>query len=72
MITVPIFLVLRIYIRLTRLLEDGAPHAKFDVDRKLYPGSTSLNGDDSAKIKEAIAANKDDKDEEQDLWEKNK
>ena len=42
-ITTSIFLVFCMYIRPTRFLKDGAPNAKFDVDKILHPGSTGLN-----------------------------
>lgn len=64
MITTSILLVLHIYIRPTRLLEDGALNAKFNTDKRLYPKSTGLGCDDSGKIEEAITANKDNKNEE--------
>ncbi len=38
-----IFLVLYMYIELTKLLKDDAFNAKFDVDRKLRIGSTGLD-----------------------------
>lgn len=66
MITVSILLVLCIYIGPTRLWEDGAPNAEFEADGRFYPGSTNLNWDDNAIIGEAIAANKDNKDEDED------
>ncbi len=65
-ITAPILLVLRMHIGPTRFLEDGAPNAKFDADRKLYIGSIGWDWDDSAEIVEAIVAFKDDKDEKED------
>ncbi len=65
-ITVPIFLVLYMHIRPTRLLEDSAPNAKFDANGKLRTVSTSLDGDDSAKIQKAIAVDKDNQDKKED------
>ena len=72
MITVLIFLIFCMYIGPTRLLEDGAPNAKFDVDGKLRLRSTSLDWDDSAKIEEAITTNEDKIDEEKDSRKKNR
>ncbi len=71
MITNSILLVLRMYIRPTRFLEDGAPNAKFDADGRLRIGSTDLDRDDST-VAEAIAAVDDDEDEEEDSREKNR
>lgn len=59
------------YIGLTRLFEDGAPNAKFDVKGKLRPGSIDLNWDEKSEIERAIAADEGDKDEK-DLREKNR
>lgn len=67
-----IFLVLYMHIELTKLSEDGAFNAKFDVDRKLCIGSTGLDWDNSTKIKEVIATDKNDEDKEEDPWEKNR
>ena len=38
-----IFLVLRMHIKPTRLLKNNVLNVKFDVDKKLCPGSTSLD-----------------------------
>lgn len=64
MIIAPILLVLRIHIGTTRLLEDGAPNIEFDVEGKFCPRSTNSDLDEKGKIERAIAANKDDKDED--------
>lgn len=72
MIPALILLIFSIYIRLTRLIEDSTLNIEFDADKRLYLGSIGLDWDKSAKIKKAIAANKDDKDEEKDFWEKNR
>lgn len=72
MINVPIFLVLYMHIKPTRLRENGAPNAEFDIKGRLYIGFTCLDQDDSYKIEEAIAVNKNDKNEEDDPQEKNK
>lgn len=58
-----IFLVIHIHIWLTRLLKNGVSKAKFDIDKRLYTGSTSLNWDDNTKIKKTIIMDNDDKDE---------
>ncbi len=63
MITDPIFLVIHMHIGPTRFLEDDTPNVEFDADGRLRTGSTGLDWDDSA-VAEAIAAVKDDKDEE--------
>lgn len=55
------------YIRPTRLLEDGSPNARFNADKKLRSESISLDKDNNDKIKEAIAMDKNDKDEKKDL-----
>ncbi len=52
------------HIRPTRFLEDGAPNTEFDADGRLCIGSTGLDWDNSAKIAEAIAVDKDNKNEE--------
>ncbi len=71
MITASILLVLRMHIRLTRFLENVAPNAKFDADKRLRTRSISLDWDDSA-VAEAIAVVEDNKNEEEDPWEKNR
>lgn len=60
------------YIGPTKLLEDNAPNYKFDKDRRFCIGFTGLNWDDSAKIEETITINKDNKNEIEDSWEKNR
>lgn len=72
MITAPIFLVLRIYIGPTRLLENSVSNAKFGANKRFRTGSTSLDWDDSTKIEEIIAMDKDDEDEKEDFREKNR
>lgn len=72
MIIAPIFLILHIYIRPTRLLKDRIPNTEFDADEKLYPRSIGLDWDDSGKIEEAIATDEDDEDEKKDPWKKNR
>lgn len=62
MITVLIFLILCIYIRPTRLIENTILNDKFDVNGRYYTRSISLNSDNSAKIKKGITTNKDNKD----------
>ncbi len=59
------------YVGLTRLFENGALNAKFDVEEKLRPGSIDLNWDEKSEIERAIAADEGDKDEE-DLRKKNR
>ncbi len=71
MITASIFLVLCMYIEPTRFLEDGAPNAEFDIDRRLRTGSTGLDWDDIA-VAEAITMVEDNEDEEKDPREKNR
>lgn len=70
MITAPIFLVFHIYIRPTRLLENGTSNAEFDVERRFYPRSIGLDWDKRGKIKKTIIVNKNNKNEK-DLQEKN-
>ncbi len=55
----------------TTLLEDSAPNAEFDAERRLRPGSTGLDWDERGEIEGAIATDEDSKDEE-DPREKNK
>ncbi len=43
MITAPIFLVLYMHIRLTKLLEDSVSNAEFDIKGRICPESTSLD-----------------------------
>lgn len=64
MITVSILLILHMYIRPAKLLENGAPNAKFDADRIAHLRFNSLDWNNSNKIEEAIAMVKDDKDKE--------
>ena len=62
-----ILLIIRIYIRPIKLLENGALNTKFNADERLHLRSTSLDREDGAKIKKAITANKgvkDNKDKE--------
>lgn len=72
MITTLIFLVFYMHIEPIRLLEDNAPIAKFDTDKKLYLDSTSLDEDDSIEIEEAITMDKDNKDKNEDLQKRNR
>lgn len=73
MIIILIILVIRIHhINLTRLLKNNAPFIKFDMDERLCITFTSLNYDNSTKIKKTIAVDKDNKDKVKDLREKNK
>ena len=72
MITILILLIFCMHIGPTRFLEDGVPNAKFDANKRLRLDSTNLDWDDSAKIEETIVADKDNKNEKKDLWEKNR
>lgn len=72
MITAPILLVIHMHIGPTSLLKDGGPNAKFDADGRLRTGFTGLAWDDNAKIEKAITVDKNDEDEEEDSWEKNR
>lgn len=72
MIITLIFLVLCINIGPIRLLENSAFNAKFEVDKRLHAGSTGLDWDNSAKIEEAITADKDNKDKEKDFQNRNR
>lgn len=71
-ITISIFLVIRMYIRLTRFLEDGAPNTKFDGDGRPYTGFIDLDWNNNAKIKKAIIMDKNNKDEVEDFWKMNR
>lgn len=71
-ITAPIFLVFCMHIRPTRLLEDGTPNAECNVDKKPHLESIGLDWDDSDKIEEAIAVDKNNKDKKEDFQEKNR
>lgn len=64
MITALVLIVLRMHIEITRLLEDGAPSAKWEADSRLRTESTGLGWDNNADIEEAIAADEDNKNEE--------
>lgn len=64
MFTTPIFLLLRMHIGLTKLLEDGASNANFNAKRKFRPGFTGFDWDKRCEIERAIAADKDNEDEE--------
>lgn len=72
MITALIFLVPCMHIKPTKLIENSAPNAKFDSDKKLCSKSTGLYWDNNTKIEEAIIPNKDDKNKEKDPQERNK
>lgn len=54
-------------IGLTRLLEDNAPNAKFDKDKRLCIRSINLDWNNNAIIKEVIAINKEDEDKIENL-----
>lgn len=71
MITAPILLVLYMYIRLTRLLEDSALNAEFDVKERLCQRCIGLDWDKSDEIKKAFVMDEDNK-EEEDCWKKNR
>lgn len=72
MIAGPIFLVICMHIESTRLLENGAFNLKFNKNRRLHIGFTSLDWNDSIKIEETIIMDKNDKDKVKDSWERNK
>ncbi len=72
MIIASILLVLHMHIGPTRVLKDGAPNVEFDTNGRLHTGSTDLDWDDSAKIEEAIFMDEDNKDREEDPWERNR
>lgn len=65
-IIVLIFLVIYMHIGPTRLLENSASNATFDKDKRLCTRSIGLDWDDNTKIKEAIATDKNNKNEEKD------
>lgn len=64
MIATPIFLVISIYLELTRLLEEGAPNAQDDLEERLDGEYAGLDWGDNAKIQEAMVVIEDDKKEE--------
>lgn len=72
MIDTPIFFVIHMYIRLTNQLEDGKTNAKYNEDGKFYTKSINLNLDENTKIKETIAADKNNEDEKENLRERNR
>lgn len=65
-----IFFVICMHIRPTRLLDNDISDAKFDTDNGLRIGFTNLDWDDSFKIEDIIAIDKDNKDKIKDPREK--
>lgn len=60
------------HIQLIKFLENRVSNAKFDANARLHLGFTNLNWDNSVKIEKTIIANKNNEDEEKNLWKKNK
>lgn len=65
-ITIPILLVIKIYIGPTRLLEDCTITANNNLEGRLYGESQSLDWGDDREIEEAITDAKDNKDKAKD------
>lgn len=63
MIITFILLVLYIYIRPTKLLENSAFNTKFGTDRRLYTKPIGLDYNNNTKIKEAISIDKNNNNE---------
>lgn len=68
----PILLIIYIHIWQIRFLENDVFNAKFDTNQKLYPRSINWTKDNNDKIEKAIVIDKDIKNEEKDLWKRNK
>ena len=61
-VAIPIFLTIRMHIGPTRLLEVSPSNAEYDLEGKLNKRCTGANWGDDGEIKEAMAAD-DDKDD---------
>lgn len=55
------------YIRPTKLLENGAVTANYDLEGRLCGGSQNLDWGDNKKIEEAVADAKDNKNKAKDV-----
>lgn len=71
-ITIPILLVIHIHIGSTRLLENSALYAEYNLEERLHRRYIGLDWGGSVKHKEALATNNDDKDKVKDPKEKNR
>lgn len=56
----------------TKLLENNTYYANLDIDGRFHLRSTGLDYNNNAKIEEAIIANKDNKNKEENFRKKNK
>lgn len=61
-----IFLTISIHIGPTRLLEVVFPNIKYDLEEKLHEGCTSTDWGNDDKIKEVMAANNNEDNNEKD------
>lgn len=71
-IDIPIFLVIKIHIRPTRFLENRASNTKYDLKKRLCKQFKSIDWGNNQKIEKAIAIAKDNKDNAEDFWKKNR
>lgn len=63
MIATPIFLVICMHIKLTRLLEDSIPNAEYDLKGRFHGGYTNLDWGISVILGETLATNNENKNE---------
>ena len=66
-IATPILLTIGMHIGSTRFLELGFPNAKYDLESKLREGCTDRDWGDNGEIEEAIAADNDENNDEEDF-----
>lgn len=71
-VAILIFLTIGMLIRLTRLLEDCLPNAKYDSKKKFRKRCTNVDYDNDGKIEEAMTADNDKEDDKKNPWEKNR
>lgn len=70
-ITTPIFLVIKMYIGPTRLLENGAAIANYHLEKKLCKGSQVLNWGNNKEIDETVVDAEDNKNKAENPQKKN-
>lgn len=72
MIAIPIFLVIYMYIRPTKLLKDGFSNTKYNSEKRFCRRYTDYKWGKSAEFEKTIVADNDNKDEVKDFKKKNK
>lgn len=66
-ISTPIILIIDMHIRPTKLLEVSPSNARYNLERKLREGCTGADWDNNGKIEEAMPANDDKDNDEENL-----